>query len=107
MNRQEVYSLKFIDNKMYAGTGSGIYISTNGGQLWVQTSLSNQIVFSLAVNGSNIFAGTCYSGILRSTNNGMNWIQTSISNATIYDIIICGNAVLAGAGGVYRSTNNG
>ena len=69
--------------------------------------LSNQIVFSLAVNGSNIFAGTCYSGILRSTNNGMNWIQTSISNATIYDIIICGNAVLAGAGGVYRSTNNG
>jgi hypothetical protein len=105
-----VWSLAVIGNNMFAGTDNyGIYLSTNGGYNWTQTSLNNQNINALAVSGNNIFAGTGDSGVYLSTNNGLNWIITALNNKLIFSLAITGNNIFAGtyASGVYLSTNNG
>src|SRR5437016_6451234 len=77
---------------------------------WVQTNgPSGGVVRSLAVSGSNIFAGTDFSGVYLSTNNGQTWTQTSLNNQAIYSLAINGSNIFAGTydSGVYLSTNNG
>jgi hypothetical protein len=90
----------------------GVFISTNNGQTWAQTSLGNYItVLSLAVNGSNVFAGTYYygNGVYLSTNNGQNWVQTSLNNQYVPSLAASGTNVFAGTSGngIYLSLNNG
>jgi len=72
-------------------------------------------VYSFAINGDNIFAGTSH-GVYLSTNNGNDWnIVNDIIpiDYKILSIAFCGNTLLAatdgssGKGGIYRSTNNG
>ncbi|MBK6539183.1 MAG: hypothetical protein IPG09_15945 [Ignavibacteria bacterium] len=46
---------------IYAGTvGSGIYISTNNGQTWIQKNqgLGNQSIYGLLIANGNIYSGT-------------------------------------------------
>lgn len=68
-----------------------------GGQVW-----------SFAVSGSNIFAGTI-KGVYLSTNNGSNWGQPSLTDRTVSSLTVCGSNVIAGTAeyGIYLSTNNG
>jgi len=42
----------------------------------------NPFVYSLAVNGSNLFAGTERGGVFLSTNNGTSWtaVNTGLPN---------------------------
>ncbi|MBK6506877.1 MAG: T9SS type A sorting domain-containing protein [Ignavibacteria bacterium] len=63
---------------------------------------------SLAISGSNIFAGT-YDGVYLSTNNGTNWTQTALNNGSILTLATSGSNIFAGTYGfgVYLSTNNG
>ncbi|MBI5404273.1 MAG: T9SS type A sorting domain-containing protein [Ignavibacteriae bacterium] len=85
-----------------------IYLSTNNGESWTQTVLNNRAVYSLAISGDNIFAGTFQYGVYRSTDNGVNWAQTTLNNQIVYSLAISGNNIFAGTGnGVYQSTNNG
>ena len=75
---------------------------------WVQTSKLNSSILALAVNGSNIFAGTDGSGIFRSTSNGTNW--TAVNNGLTDSIVQCfavsSNNIFAGTlGGVFLSNN--
>ncbi len=104
-----LFSLAYSENNIFAVSGgSGLYLSTNNGSNWKITSLVyNSEVSSLAVNGSNIFAGTYY-GVYLSTNNGTNWTQTSLTN-NIFSLIVNGNNIFAGTYlyGVYLSSNNG
>ncbi len=73
--------------------------------------MNNKKVYSLAVNGNNIFAGTNGNGVYLSTNNGTNWIaiNNGLTNNVIYSLEVSGNNIFAGTGGegVYLSTNNG
>ncbi|NOS86668.1 MAG: T9SS type A sorting domain-containing protein [Ignavibacteria bacterium] len=80
MSNIVVYSLACRGNSIFAGStwGSGIFLSTNNGTNWTQTSLINQSVRVIAVNENYIFAGTLGNGIYSSSNNGTNWNQTSI-----------------------------
>jgi photosystem II stability/assembly factor-like uncharacterized protein len=108
---KSVHSLLYSGNFIYAGTYSnGVYISTNNGDTWTSTSseLSNKQVFSLAISGYNLFAGTS-SGLYISGNNGTNWTQTSLNNQSVKALAINGSNVFAGVqnNGVYLSTNNG
>ncbi len=110
-----INALIFNGTNLFAGTGSGISLSTDNGSSWasVNSGLNNLSIFSLAVSGTNIFAGT-YEAVFLSTNNGSSW--TSVSNGlTLLDIMyvqalaVSGNNVFAGTqfGGLFRSTNNG
>ena len=75
---------------LFAGTvNGGVFRSTNNGNTWTQTGLTNADVQALAINPNNnneIVAGTIASGIFRSTNRGNSWSQITEwqpSNSTI------------------------
>lgn len=110
MYGSSISSFAVSGNNIFAGVYySGVFISTNNGINWSQTSLSVPWVRSLLISGSYIFAGTDKNGIYRSTNNGVNWSQTSITNKTVFALGVLGSYIFAGidSTGIYRSTNNG
>jgi hypothetical protein len=80
--------------------------------LWVQTSgpSSSGGIWTLAVNGSNIFAGTNSGGVFLSTDNGNNWtaVNSGLTNNTVNVLTVSGNNIFAGTnGGLFLSKNNG
>ncbi len=105
-----IYSLAVSGNNIFAGTSQyGVYLSTNNGISWTQTTLNNKIVRAIAISGNNIFAGTNQYGVYLSTNNGDIWSQTTLNNQIINAFAISGNNIFAGTSqnGVYLSTNDG
>ena len=102
---------------LFAGTeGGGVFLTTNDGTSWqaVNNGLGNYIVNSIALSGSNIFAGI--GGIYRSTNNGASWELATVfpNEETARCVTVRDSEVFAGTyqwnggpGGIYRSTNNG
>ena len=73
---------------------------------------NSSVVYSLAINGNNIFAGTEYNGVFLSTDNGMNW--TAVNNGLpittgFTAIAIKDSNIYVGTyeAGIYLSTNNG
>jgi hypothetical protein len=48
------------DTNLFAGSGVGVFLSTNNGTNWtaVNTGLTRPIVHALAMSGTNLFAGT-------------------------------------------------
>jgi len=97
---------------IYGVNGGGVYLSTNNGTNWtaVNNGLTNTYIETLAVSGTNLFAGTD-DGLFLSTNNGTNWtsVNDSIKNNAIVSIVISGNNVFAGTntGRIFLSTNSG
>jgi hypothetical protein len=66
-------------------------------------------IYSLAVNGTYLFAGGT-AGIFLSTNNGTNWTSanTGLANRYVYSLAVSGNNICAGTfNGISLSTNNG
>jgi len=60
-------------------TMAGVFIvQQNNGISWIESDsgITNSFVNSLAVSGSNIFAGT-NNGMFLSTNNGNSWIAVN------------------------------
>lgn len=107
-----IASLASIGNFIVAGTFyEGIYFSQNNGNTWTHSDFNNMytVIYSLASNDNNIFAGT--SGyIYRSTNNGVNWFQASqIITGDVGSLITKGNYILGGDNNytISISSNNG
>ena len=107
---QFVYSFTLLGNNIFAGTSQyGVYVSTDNGANWSQTSLNNKFIYSLTIAGNNIIAGSQYA-TYRSTNNGTSWIQTNLGNYySVVSLATYGNNVFAGTNGdgIYISTNFG
>jgi photosystem II stability/assembly factor-like uncharacterized protein len=99
---------------VYAGSGNGVYKSTNSGSNWSLTSLSGVEVFSLAIDPNStttLYAGT-EEGVYKTTNSGSSWSLVSASTGLIYDIDIDpsnSNLIYASTSdaGVYRTTDGG
>ena len=86
--------------------------SKNAGTNLEQLSngLTNITVRSLAVSGTNIFAGTFGYGAYLSTNNGTNWTQVNngLTNLIVRTLAVNGARIFACTdGGVFVSTDNG
>lgn len=101
LNNLTIYSLAANGNTIFAGDGvefMGVYLSTNNGANWAHTSLSGSI-WSLAVEGTNVFAGIQNNRVYLSTDNGGTWTQRSegmFSNIlTIYSLMITTDYVFA------------
>ncbi|MBN2037943.1 MAG: DUF1565 domain-containing protein [Chitinispirillaceae bacterium] len=77
----------------------------------MNTGLTNLDVRTLAVSGTNIFAGTWDGGVFLSTNNGANWtaVNNGLTNLIIQSLAAIGSNLFAGTdgGGVFLSTDNG
>ena len=76
---------------------------------WAQSSLSyHGQITSIAVSGSNIFAGTFGGGVFLSTNNGTSWseVNNGLTNQQVTALTISGNDIFAGTngGGVFLSS---
>jgi len=93
---------------LFAATGSGVHISTDGGQYWNLLSASPHGATSLALAGASLLVGVESDGVYRSTDSGVTWQQT----LTLYSVTcltVSGTSVFAGTqgSGVYVSSNGG
>jgi photosystem II stability/assembly factor-like uncharacterized protein len=98
---------------IFAG-GTGFFRSTDNGTSWTSanTGLTDSPVYSLAVIGRNLFAGTEYGGVFLSTNDGTSWTSASTGlpspQPDVFSLAVSDTNLFAGTrGGVFRSTDNG
>jgi photosystem II stability/assembly factor-like uncharacterized protein len=68
-----VQALAVSGATLFAGTGGGVFVSTNSGASWKATELNNLRIYSFHAVGTNLFAATA-DAVHRSTSNGTNWI---------------------------------
>ncbi len=102
-----IHSLTVIDSIVYAGTESGVYASSNNGNLWSFIGLQNKTVLSLAVVNSRLFAGTRNYGIYILELNG-NWVQAGFPSTDINFLKSFDSKLFAGTStGISISTNFG
>lgn len=107
-----VYTLHEHNNKLYAGTILGIFVSSNKNSNWKFLGSSSFIehVLSICVKDNFILAGT-YNGIYKSIDNGRCWNKVSsvISNQVINAIVSDGKGIFIATGGlgVYYSEDEG
>jgi hypothetical protein len=109
LTHPDVYSLVVCDGFLFAGTGIGVFSSSDQGSSWQPTALMNGNVWSMIAKGSTLFAATT-SGVFRSTDYGTSWSAVSAGN--ILSLATDGTTIFAGTGdqphsGVFRSTNSG
>ena len=101
------------DSRLFAATDNGIFVSPNDGVVWTEcnSGLPRFNARSLAVSGTNLFAGTDGDGCFRSTNNGTTWIAANagLTNSRVRSLAVKDTDIVAGTygGGVFLSTNNG
>lgn len=107
-----VHSIFVSGTKLFAGTGDGIYSSTNNGNNWkiVSSGLpSGTQVTSFAMIGSNLFAGTSV-GVILSTNTGTTWkvVSNGLTNLNVECLLASSSNLFAGTdNGVALSTDSG
>jgi photosystem II stability/assembly factor-like uncharacterized protein len=109
------------DGTLYAGT-SGVYRSTNGGDVWLRLPSSDlyySYVEDLAISGDgSIFATASSSGVLKSTDKGLTWTQVNTGLSSEYNAyrviynpvtqhLIVGFYERVTKGGIYISNNLG
>lgn len=69
----DIRCMTTFKNVIYAGTGSGVYISSNNGLSWKDISiLRNGTVLSMVHNDTFVFASSS-KGIFRTKDHGNNW----------------------------------
>lgn len=99
-------------NVVYAGSGAGLYKSTDAGMTWLLSSTGlTGTVYDIAVSaakGDLLYAGTS-SGVFKSTDAAATWTNTGCTN--VYDVLINPanpSEIYAGTyNGVYKSTTGG
>ena len=105
-----VNALLSHNNRRYAGTDSGVYVSADG-QTWLRGTGLDSAVSYFAASGTTLFAGTYADGVFRSTDNGQSWtaVNTGLTNKSVWALATIGANVFAGTegDGVFRSTDNG
>ncbi|NUM79713.1 hypothetical protein HUU42_02825 [bacterium] len=92
---------------------STIYRSTDNGETWQPTGMSNnRTIHALAAKPGFVFAGASYgsTGVFRTSNGGLNWTPVGLFNSGVLSLMIAPNGdVYAGTEteGIHRSTDNG
>jgi len=106
LSNQAVQCLTSIGTNLYAGTFSGVFRSTNNGANWSASGLSGTMINTLAVSGTNIFAGFAGGGVYLSTNSGTNWtaVGVGIPNTMVNTLFVKDTLIFAGtlSGTIYK-----
>lgn len=106
---QPVLTLAVVGDWVFAGTGGGLYRTSNNGRMWSRSG-SVISVRALCLVDNGLFAATGYT-IYRSTDEGQNWTRaaTGIPSGANPDVLAgFGSSLYAGgAKGVFRTTDGG
>lgn len=107
-------AIEKIGNNIVTGSWTGTMYSSDNGNSWKQSLYYGleKNIYSLAVNGNKIFAGTNRTGVYVSTDYGISWQMSYpvdiIRALTSKGDTICGGcATSPGTGGVVATTNSG
>lgn len=106
LSDKTINALAVYGTTILAGANNdGVFISTNNGANWTAVNnMTNVSVWSFAISGNNIFAGT-YDGVFISTDNGVNWatVNTDLTTDYIYSLVVSGTNLFAGSNkGVWK-----
>ncbi|MEI6684436.1 MAG: T9SS type A sorting domain-containing protein [Bacteroidota bacterium] len=107
----DVMCMACYDSLLYIATENGIFMSAVWGNSWTAAGFPN-LVNSLAVNQSTVFAGTGGGGIYKSPAGSTAWTYSGTGmawNEAITAIKVNGGVMYAASAfnGVYRSDDNG
>jgi len=111
-----IYSVGFKGNLLFAGSNFMIFRSGDNGNSWTKTGYNGSRVISITSNSQYLFAGSRNThgrpsgDVMRSGNNGNSWtlVTNGVFNTPVVALAVNNNNIFAGTGdGVYRSTNNG
>jgi hypothetical protein len=95
---------------IYTGT-YGFYISSDKGITWTAGGLTDTYVYSLYVNGPDVYAGTWNKGVYHSMDMGISWTEknTGLLNTNVLSIAADDSVIYASTdgSGIFVSTNNG
>ena len=72
MTMDDVRMLDAWEDRLYAGTDNGIFISQDHGYTWHATSFKGPSS-TITVNGNTVYAGTWDQGVFRSDDAGKTW----------------------------------
>jgi photosystem II stability/assembly factor-like uncharacterized protein len=105
----DAFALATTDSLIYAASSyDGVFRSSNGSD-WVNTPFTESSIYSLAAEGSNLYAG-CNPHIYRSDNYGNSWSSCYGIDYDMYVWSVAANDswIFAGTvGGIYRSHDHG
>ncbi len=102
-----------VAGEIFAGTYDTLYRSTNLGETWEPTNLTNFITNHIVLNSQNhIFVASNFGGgISRSTDNGDTWqtVNNGLTSLEINDLTLTQSDQLFAVSdsGIFKSTNNG
>ncbi len=107
-------------NPLDVGTDTGgVFISTNNGYSWSETSLTGMNINAIGIFGNQIYAGGsnegAFLGLFKSTNNGTTWSPTGLPTIfCVRSIMMNGNNLYVGTGdavgdgdGMFLSSDGG
>lgn len=82
---------------LFAGTGRGVYLLTDGASSWIAAGLADSAVYALVVSDMHLYAGTNHGAVLLSTNNGMSWSPrtTGLGGNTVRALVVSGGKIFA------------
>ena len=118
---KHVNALETDEFRLYAGGSNGIYLSLDNGYTWRLTDLTHSI-WTIAIDGSTVYAGTYDHGIFRSDNRGITWkpINNGLRTSTtkkgriiypyIEQMLVTNSGTVIAVGyhsGTHTSTNRG
>jgi hypothetical protein len=111
LNNDNVNALLVCDTDLVAETSSGIAISTNKGASWASITPNlptHNYVSSIAVVGTNIFAGTNGAGVFVSTDKGASWAVAGLTQTPVFAMTNIGIELFEGTyNGVFLTSDNG
>jgi photosystem II stability/assembly factor-like uncharacterized protein len=104
-----ISALAVIDDTIFAGTGTGVYLQIAPGTAWIPDTVGMgnstgeyPTVISFLMSGSNFFAATQITGAFLSTNDGGSWTQingalpsNAFSGITVYKFAALGSTIFA------------
>jgi len=112
----QAYSLTSYYNYVFAGTGSGVKVSSNSGLNWTYSGAGYTSIYTMSVLDTVIFCVSSGANIYRSFNFGQTWssCNSGINTSGTFCLSSGNNMLFAGTantgtnnGGVYRSNNYG
>jgi hypothetical protein len=109
-----VHALAELGQLLFAANDNGLFVSSNGGTIWMGTTMSNPNQRAIAASAAgHLYAGDIDAVVYRSTNAGATWTQILDGMSTISDILVTQNGFIFVSlqsffnPGVLRSTDNG